>query len=507
MMGFVVGTKGMSMVLILVLALSAMMISWESRNTTLLHATPTTKLPVHETAPKARSSSIADGDLSNQMELTKRIHREHLLASALNISMLEREVLSAKQMEAMLAKKMEALKTRHEEEMRAAALTISRLERDIAELQHSKTITTTTTTNTAATTVTSSKTRNVTVGTMCRCDTGYRPVVFDPSPNVTLVMVVQDGSIATGAAKKRFFTRHSKCECRENEGEPTLDYYLMNVTTQFECVDQVSNSTMTWDSMPELSVEERLPLFLGVLSYKSPRSLNAALTNWNQVGLPSHVTGAYVQLNARSDYDDRVIAQHDLNFNFTVMGGPHENLHPGLAVARFCRAAEESPDGHPNGENLLLFLEKDWQFSPYGQRQLQQRQLLASANILAQRGVPYLRLGTRVSDPTHSWKCDAGGVQWECMTAHQQRFTNHPSIVRCDWFLRYMEPYALVQDPIMTSCNEERKRLNYIDWEEALQDGRVAWTNSQWVVANNLMECGPNNSGHCYLFDHVEVDQ
>jgi hypothetical protein len=70
-----------------------------------------------------------------------------------------------------------------------------------------------------------------------------------------------------------------------------------------------------------------------------------------------------------------------------------------------------------------------------------------------------------------------------------------------------MEPYALVQDPIMTSCNEERKRLNYIDWEEALQDGRVAWTNSQWVVANNLMECGPNNSGHCYLFDHVEVDQ
>ena len=49
-------------------------------------------------------------------------------------------------------------------------------------------------------------------------------------------------------------------------------------------------------------------------------------------------------------------------------------------------------------------------------------------------------------------------------------------------------------DPIM-SCGG-----SYCDWEKATQDGRVAWTNSQWVIAHIT-----RHEGH--LFDHKEVDK
>lgn len=75
-----------------------------------------------------------------------------------------------------------------------------------------------------------------------------------------------------------------------------------------------------------------------------------------------------------------------------------------------------------------------------------------------------------------------------CTTSHQHRWTNHPMLVKCDWFLRYLEPYALLSDPIMYcgSSHVHRVRDGYCDWEEALQDGRVAWTNSQ---VNNVCGC------------------
>ena len=75
-------------------------------------------------------------------------------------------------------------------------------------------------------------------------------------------------------------------------------------------------------------------------------------------------------------------------------------------------------------------------------------------------------------------------------------------IIRCDWFLRYLEPFALLSlvDPIMRACNREFGDPNYCDWEAAMQDGRVAWTNSQWVVAS----AGEQN--HIY-FEHEEVDE
>ena len=40
----------------------------------------------------------------------------------------------------------------------------------------------------------------------------------------------------------------------------------------------------------------------------------------------------------------------------------------------------------------------------------------------------------------------------------------------------------------------------YCDWEAAMQDGRIAWTNSQWVMANIA---GPKGK----LFFHKEIDK
>ena len=52
------------------------------------------------------------------------------------------------------------------------------------------------------------------------------------------------------------------------------------------------------------------------------------------------------------------------------------------------------------------------------------------------------------------------------------------------WCLRYLEPFALLDDPIMFGCRPGMREAGYFDWEQALVDGRVAWTNSQWVVAH-----------------------
>ena len=46
-----------------------------------------------------------------------------------------------------------------------------------------------------------------------------------------------------------------------------------------------------------------------------------------------------------------------------------------------------------------------------------------------------------------------------------------------------------------------RLREGYCDWEESLQDGRVAWTNSQWVMAHL------GTSGGGPLFVHQEIDK
>ena len=55
----------------------------------------------------------------------------------------------------------------------------------------------------------------------------------------------------------------------------------------------------------------------------------------------------------------------------------------------------------------------------------------------------------------------------------------------------------------MTTCTRRNlKRSGYSDWEENMQDGRIAWTEAQWVMAI-LENEGTSRMG----FQHYEIDQ
>jgi len=335
--------------------------------------------------------------------------------------------------------------------------------------------------------------RDVHVGSMCRCPR-YQEGYHETG-------VIQPPSKATGSYHKRYFIHPVEgCQCPqspETESETNLD------------------------QMPDFGVEDK-PIFTGILSYESPLSLNNSLHNWlahdlfHRIGSPD----VFVQINHRSERDNEILDDFQRNklngrHPMTIMGSPEENLNPGMALSKFCRMAEQHPSSHPNGENLLLFLEKDWILPDHRLKdQGGLESIFRSAVALSQRGVPYMRLegglngvnvraertSSKYSGLGECWPCPVIGVHWGCTTAHQHRWTNLPLIIDCSWFLRYLEPFAIMssQDPIM-SCG---RRDGYCDWEKAMQDGRIAWKNSQWVVASlDFRKMGGQ------LFVHKEVDK
>ena len=137
-------------------------------------------------------------------------------------------------------------------------------------------------------------------------------------------------------------------------------------------------------------------------------------------------------------------------------------------------------------------------------------EIFQSINALAQRGVSLIRMDIPDELPKRKaggwegvWQCPSQGVPWKCTTSHHHRWTNTPLVLDCSWFLQNLEPYALISsDPIMTGCRRGFQSKGYCDWEEAMQDGRIAWTNSQWVVAHIS-----HHQDRPRLFVHKEVDQ
>ena len=371
----------------------------------------------------------------------------------------------------------------------------------------------------------SSSIRDVHVGTMCRCGSAAFPApgrLLESSTRNT--DVVQPPSKATGLHQSKRFIMHHRdgvgCTCIENHeaAEPTKDDYMS--TMERRCPNQLKDNPATydWNEMPDFGVEESLPLFVGVLSYKTPLSLHGTLQNWRGFRFLQRIKAAdvFVQLNRRSERDDEVMAEYQRDnlgdpqpHPLTLMGSADENLHPGLSISKFCRAAEAHPNGHPNGENLLLFLEKDWNLDVHFQSENngypgeKLHQLFNSINALIQRGVHLVRLGPLIRQNTWEhgdyWECPSQGVPWRCATSHKHRYANLPAVIDCKWFLRYLEPFALLDDPIMYGCRPGFQENHYCDWEEAATDGRIAWTNSQWVVAA-LSPLNPR------LFRHKEID-
>ena len=386
------------------------------------------------------------------------------------------------------------------------------------------------------------KARDVHVSSMCRCPSGLVPVPLknqqlntiyqtvpknNPTNHVGQVMysrVIQPPSKATGSFHKRYIHYPlQNCECRKGNGRleitPTKDKFLSKISrSYFEQTCSLNHpeteSQTNWDQMPDFGVED-LPIFAGILSYESPLSLQSSIHNWLDNDLFHRIAAqdVFVQLNHRSERDDEILREFLFSDAFqrdklnkrhplTITGSAEENLNPGMAISKFCRMAEQHPSSHPNGENLLLFLEKDWVITDNTQKKIPNRleSIFRSAIALSQRGVPYisLRAALSESDGYKAWNCPAEGVPWTCTTAHQHRWTNLPALIDCRWFLRYLEPFALMSltDPIM-SCG---RTDGYCDWEKAMQDGRIAWTNSQWVIAHITRDGGQ-------LFYHKEVDK
>ncbi|KAL7526929.1 hypothetical protein ACHAWF_001973 [Thalassiosira exigua] len=356
---------------------------------------------------------------------------------------------------------------------------------------------------------------------MCRCPSGSLAVPGRFSADGRDAGVVQPPSRATGTEYSKRFVVHppeeegtAGCDCVPDHpaAELTTDAFLsrMRLRPTEQCPRSPQHAfEYEWDAMPDFGVEEKLPLFVGVLSFESPLSLNRSLHDWREHGLfeKVHARDVFVQLNHKGPGDDEVAdafqatLKRDDEPPLTVMGSPTENLHPGLAISKFCRAAEAGPNSHPNGENLLLFLEKDWNLYAGGPNDEPEdlEVVFDSINSLVQRGVPYVRLSVPVNQGSGLWRCPSRGVAWTCTNAHQHRWTNTPSVISCSWFLRYLEPFALLDDPIMYGCRKGMQETRYCDWEEALQDGRVAWTNGQWIVASKAV-------GRPRTFVHHEVD-
>ena len=299
------------------------------------------------------------------------------------------------------------------------------------------------------------------------------------------------------------------CSCGPSWNQPEVAHSLPHPVEGCECPPSTVDTRVQMNGeMPNFRVDDK-PIFAGILSYESPLSLNNSLHNWLEHDLFHRIAAqdVFLQINHRSERDNEVVDAFQRNklngkHPMTVMGSPEENLNPGLTISKFCRLAEQHPSSHPNGENLLLFLEKDWILEDHWlqERSGKLESVFQSAKTLSERGVHYFRLQSalnginRRSEVTwglHSrdkyasehegeaWMCAAEGRSWACTTAHQHRWTNLPSIIDCKWFLRYLEPFAIMTgqgDPVM-ACG---RKDGYCDWEKALQDGRIAWTNSQW---------------------------
>ena len=132
--------------------------------------------------------------------------------------------------------------------------------------------------------------RDVHVGTMCRCPSNSMPIPGQMSENGIDTNIHQPPSLATGNQYNHYImhppsTEVNGCTCIQDSiyAEPSTDEYLKQISQDFyneRCPvnEQAYVSNYNWNTMPDFGVEESLPVFLGVLSYESPLSLNGTVS-------------------------------------------------------------------------------------------------------------------------------------------------------------------------------------------------------------------------------------
>ena len=132
--------------------------------------------------------------------------------------------------------------------------------------------------------------RDVHVGTMCRCGGSALAVPGQMSENGIDTNIHQPPSLATGNQYNHYImhpptTEENGCICIQDSvyAETSTDEYLKQISQVFyndrcPASEQAYASNLyNWNTMPDFGVEESLPVFLGVLSYESPLSLNGTV--------------------------------------------------------------------------------------------------------------------------------------------------------------------------------------------------------------------------------------
>jgi len=131
--------------------------------------------------------------------------------------------------------------------------------------------------------------RDVHVGTMCRCGGSDLAVPGQMSENGIDTNIHQPPSLATGNQYNHYIMHpptedNGGCTCIQDSvyAETSTDKYLNQISEEYyndrcPASEQSYVSNYNWNTMPDFGVEESLPVFLGVLSYESPLSLNGTV--------------------------------------------------------------------------------------------------------------------------------------------------------------------------------------------------------------------------------------
>lgn len=347
--------------------------------------------------------------------------------------------------------------------------------------------------------------RTVIVENMCRCGP-HRCPIKGTSLHTHPAGVTQAASLATGAPRT-FYVNVRECVCADGPCNVFVDGILRGVEERYAFAVASPARRKAWHNIPDFGREQHVPVFVGALSFKTPQSLDAGLHNWNRTffapSVISQFQGAFIHLNGRSQRDDAVVApfaahwtQQGLPVHVTGSGDVNDNV--GKVIADQCRLAEQSSASHPNGENIMLWLEKDWHWNldEHGLNII--NNIINSSRELLQHGVVKLNLRPPPLTPTLGWPCAGQEVLWRCAPGFLFHNMNSPMLLRCDWFLRYFEPDALYNNDAILAYGRTGHKRAYFDWEEAGQDGRIEWVNSHWILGASVVDG---------LFSHVEVNE
>jgi hypothetical protein len=187
--------------------------------------------------------------------------------------------------------------------------------------------------------------RKVVIRNMCRCPQNHCTNRHGILHNVT-TKFVQRASLATGPAKQ-FEMIVTNCSCVPGQCN---EYTNLGEGPHLNCRKRNETGRMKWTEMPDTSVEQGVPLFVGALTFRSPKSLAGGMENWAYTlfhdTVKSEIADLFVHCNDRTPSDDFEMTKplrmiQDKGFDVPVSGKAGVNWNVGRVIAEHCRSAEQ----------------------------------------------------------------------------------------------------------------------------------------------------------------------